>query len=203
MSKKITLLFVFALLVISGCSGKEVPRDELVVAISNSPQTLDPRLATDSYAMKIKHLIFNGLLKRDKNMELTNDLADRHEMLSPLHFRFYLKKGVRFHDGHELTSEDVIYTYQSILDDKLVSPFRGEVSKIKNISAIDKYTVEFKLKEKYAPIYTVFTYQIVPRLSGKELNDHPVGTGPYKFVSYKTDEKLKLESFSEYFGDKA
>ena len=63
------------------------------------------------------------------------------------------------------------------------------------------------MDEPYAPIYTVFTYKIVPKevasKMGNDFGQKPVGTGPYQFVNYKTDEKLELKAFENYFGQKA
>ncbi len=112
---------------------------------------------------------------------------------------FDLREGVRFHDGHELTSEDVVYTFTSMLDPVFASPYRGAFRDLASVVAIDRYTVDFVLNQPSGSFLPNLVFKIVPAGAGRELREHPVGTGPYEFVSYAVDDQLEVRAFREYF----
>src|SRR5262245_28991026 len=99
--------------------------DVIVVAMPNGPNNLDPRLALDDASQKIQALIFDSLFDLDDHMRVTPTLAERLEHPTPTTYVVTLKRGVRFHDGHELTSADVVFTFGSFLDPDFISPRKG------------------------------------------------------------------------------
>jgi peptide/nickel transport system substrate-binding protein len=107
---------------------------------------------------------------------------------------------VRFHDGHELTSADVLYTFRSLLDSTFVSPRKGAYRAVKSVDAPDRYTVVFTLKEPFGSFPVNLVMPIVPDGAPPAFAMHPIGTGPYKFVDYAVDDHLDLEAFDGYFG---
>ncbi len=112
---------------------------------------------------------------------------------------FGLREGVRFHDGHELTSEDVVFTFTSMLDPAYASPYRGAFRDLASVAAIDRYTVDFVLKQPSGSFLPNLVFKIVPAAAGRELRQRPIGTGPYEFVSYAVDDRLELRAFRDYF----
>ena len=107
---------------------------------------------------------------------------------------------MRFHDGHELTSDDVVYTFKSILDPKSSSPLRGAFRLVESVTAVDPYTVEFVLKEPSGSfLVNLVAVQIVPDGAGRDAAGASVGTGPYQFVSYRVDDRIVLSAFRDYF----
>ncbi len=149
---------------------------------------------------KTAQLIFNNLMTLDDRLRVTPDLAERLENPDPLTYVVTLKHGVTFHDGHELTSADVVYTFRSLLDPAFVSPRKGAFRMVRSVDARDRYTVVFTLREPFGSFPVNLVIPIVPDGAGPAFRDHPVGTGPYKFVSYATDDRLELARFDQYFG---
>jgi peptide/nickel transport system substrate-binding protein len=192
------------LICIPSCSIKEPENSNiLTVGIESNPTNLDPRFSTDAVSAKITTLIFNGLLKRDETMRLLPDLAEGWEMRDDFTYIFRLKKGIKFHDGREITSKDVKYTYEFILDPLNKSPKKGGYDRIKEIKVSDDYTVIFILKEPFAPFLDNMTLGIVPehavREKEKDFSSHPIGTGPFIFKEWKQDERVMLSANNNYF----
>jgi peptide/nickel transport system substrate-binding protein len=136
----------------------------------------------------------------DEHLRVVPDLADRLDNPDPLTYVVTLKHGVRFHDGHELTSNDVVYTFGSLMDPKFISPRKGAYRGIKSIDARDRYTVAFRLTEPFGSFPVNLVLPIVPDGAGAAFHDHPIGTGPYRFVNYSVDDSVELAAFDGYFG---
>jgi peptide/nickel transport system substrate-binding protein len=198
-------LLIAAALCVVGCShssSTEVP-GTVTFLMDAAPTNLDPRIGADAYSEHVHGLIFSSLLGRDNKMNPTPDLAESWEIPDPLTYVFHLRHGVKFHDGRALTSADVKYTFETILAGPLKTPKRGSLKTVASIEAPDAYTVIFHLKEPHASLlWTVTTpgIGIVPAGSGADFPQHPIGTGPFKFVSYTVDEQIVLARNSEYFG---
>ena len=145
--------------------------------------------------------MFNQLMNLGDDLRIKPALAERLDNPDPLTYIATLRRGVKFHDGHELTAKDVVFTYGEMIDPSYVSPFKGAYRSLKSVTALDDYRVVFKLKEPFS----AFTIQlagppsIVPAGSGPDFAEHPIGTGPYKFVRYAVDDQLVLAPFPDYF----
>jgi len=171
----------------------------LVVGVTSGPNNLDPRIGTDDVSGKASQLIFNNLMTLDDHLRVVPELAERLENPDPTTYVVTLRRGVRFHDGHELTAADVVYTFRSLLDPALLSPRKGAYRMVQAIDARDRYTVVFTLKEPFGSFPVNLVLPIVPDGAGVNFREHPIGTGPYRFVSYATDDRLDLEPFEDYF----
>lgn len=159
------------------------------------PLTLDPRLASDAYSSKITALLHNGLFRLNERMEIIPDLVESYEQTSPHHYKIILKKGIFFHDGRELTAEDVKYTLESVLDPKLASPFKGTLSLISSLKIKDPWTLEIDLKEDFSPFLSALTMGII-QAGGA----HPaLGTGPFSLESMTPNEEVVLKRNAHYF----
>src|SRR5947199_7913065 len=112
---KTAVITFCALLCLSSCSHPPDP-NTVVMLIENSPTNLDPRVGTDAQSERIDELIFDALLRRDDHFNLLPALAEKWENPDPLTYIFHLQRGVKFHDGHSLTSKDVKWTLDSVLD---------------------------------------------------------------------------------------
>jgi peptide/nickel transport system substrate-binding protein len=191
-----------------GCSRAKNPADANTVnfLIEQAPTNLDPRIGTDSISEHIDGLIFDSLVAHDTRLNIVPDLARKWETPDPLTYIFHLNKGVKFHDGRTVTSADVKYTFESILDGSVKTGKAGSFRIIKSIDTPDEYTVVFHLSEPYASFLWDLTRPgigIVPRGSGADFGRHPIGTGPFQFVSATTDEDIVLERNPDYFGGAA
>ena len=174
--------------------------DYLIVGVRTAPNNLDPRQGTDETSARASQLLFSSLMTNGDDLRPKPQLAERLDNPDPLTYIAHLRRGVKFHDGHELTSRDVVSTYAPFLDPRYVSPYTGAFRVMQSVKALDDYTVEFRLREPFAafPIQLV-SPPIVPAGSDDSLREHPIGTGPYRFVRYAVDDQVVLAAFPDYF----
>ena len=190
---------VFLCLLLAACSQRPPASDVITVAVLSSPNNLDPRLGSDETSQRVHQLVFDYLLALDDQLRVTGGLATHWEQPDPLTYVVYLRRGVKFHDGHELTAEDVVHTFSSFIDPAFVSPRKGAYRTLDRVEAIDPYTVRFTLKEPFGSFPIQLVMHVVPKGAGPELRDRPIGTGPYKFVSFAVDDHVTLEANPDYF----
>jgi peptide/nickel transport system substrate-binding protein len=202
------LLITFSFL--PGCSRGEPDikhPNTITVGFLADARRLLPLLASDSASGEISGLIFNGLTKYDKDIKITGDLAESWEV-SPdgLQITFNLRRGVKWHDGAEFTSADVIFTFNAVTNPDIPTPYSGNYGPVKKVEAIDRYTVRVTYKEPFAPALESWSMGIIPKhlLEGKDLtsfevNRNPIGTGPYMMREWVTGQKIVLEAFNDYF----
>jgi peptide/nickel transport system substrate-binding protein len=166
-----------------------------------------PLLASDSASGDISGWVFNGLTKYDKNIKVTGDLAESWQV-SPdgLQITFRLREGVLWHDGVEFTADDVLFTYNAVVDPRIPTPYSSNFGPVKKVEVTGKYTVRVTYKEPYAPALESWGMGIIPKhlLEGKDITNvyysrNPVGTGPYKLKEWVTGQKVILEAFENYF----
>ena len=201
---------VFALLTVLfapmlSCSNKADP-NTLVMLIESSPTNLDPRIGVDAQSERIDSLIFDDLLSRGANLDVAPGLAERWEIPNPLTYIFHLHHSVKFHDGRPLTSRDVKWTFDSLLGGKIRSAKTAAYRFVDRIDAPDDSTVIFRMKEPEAALLWNLSdgaVGIVPFGSENEVTSHPVGSGPFKFVSSETDKEVIVERNNDYWGEKA
>ncbi len=172
----------------------------IVVSVTSGPNNLDPRVGTDDTSQKIHQLIFDELMELDDHLRIKPRLAERLDHPDPLTYVTTLRRGVRFHDGHELTSADVVYTFRCFLDPAFISSRKGAFKSLASVDARDRYTVVFTLREPFSSFPSSLVLPVVPDAAGPSLRDHPVGTGPYMFVRYAVDDRLELDAFRGYYG---
>ncbi len=179
----------------------------IVVASIGDARLLIPMLATDSASAEICSLVYNGLVKYDKDINLVDDLAKSWEVKDEgIRIIFHLRKGVRWHDGKPFTAKDVEFTYKKLVDPTVKTAYSSDFEKIKELNIIDDYTVELIYKEPHAPALSSWGMPIIPEhlLKDEDLNitkyaRSPIGTGPYKFKRWVTGEKIELVSNHDYF----
>lgn len=191
--------------ILCSCS-KKPPADTLVMIIESSPTNLDPRVGVDAFSERIDSLIFDDLLTRSENLGVAPGLAESWDVPDPLTYVFHLHHGVRFHDGRPLTSKDVKWTFDSLLQHKIRSTKSGPYRYVDHIDAPDDYTVVFHMKEADASLLWNVSdgaMGIVPQGAGDEMTRHPVGSGPFKFVSAETDRNVIVVRNDDYWGEKA
>ena len=201
MKQKIFALLILPIIILSCTSRKPPPENVLIIGSETGPSVLDPRFATDAISSTVCGLIYPGLLRRDKKLNLEPYLAKSVDQPDDKTYVIHLNEGITFHNGKELTSADVRYTFESILNPENGSPKKSSFSKIESIDTPDKQTVVIKLTEVFAPFLGNLTLGIVPE-GTSDLTKAPVGSGPFEFSSYERGAELSLKSFDNYFKGK-
>ncbi|MDP2317880.1 MAG: ABC transporter substrate-binding protein [Acidobacteriota bacterium] len=184
---------------LSACTPPPPANRIVTLAVLSSPNSLDPRVGSDETSQRAHQLLYDNLLALDEQLKVTGGLASSWQQVDPLTYDVVLRQGVLFHDGHELTAEDVVYTFSSFIDPAFISPRKGAYRVLDQVTALDRYTARFSLKEPFGSFPIQLVMPVVPKDAGLGLRDRPVGTGPYKFVSFAVDDKLELEAFPQYF----
>lgn len=216
MGRKIFLILSVAI-VLSSC-GKVDPKiydqdgpvadgDILIESTVGDLTHLNPALVDDTSSYDVDSLIFNGLVRYNKKMELEPDLAEKWTVSKDGKIiTYYLRKGIKFHDGVEFTANDVLFTYKVFSDPGTNTPQGALYQDIKEVQIVDLYTVRVYYKKPYAPALGETFIAILPKhlLEGKDINKdafdrHPIGTGPYQFVEWKTAQKIVLDANPNYY----
>ena len=193
-----SLLAAASLVALPGCDNSRAHRTPgtIQVDIEVSPTSTDPRFATDAISSRVNELIFDSLVKTDRNGQFAGYLAESIERPSETEIIFHLRHGVRFSDGRELTARDVKYTYDSVLAPESLSAKRGSLEELKSIDVRDNYTIVMTTRHPYAPALELASQGIIPYgtpLPAKGTTPAPTGSGPFQMVGYTRDESLLLE----------
>jgi peptide/nickel transport system substrate-binding protein len=178
----------------------------ITIALDQPPTNLDPRIGVDASSERFFQIIFSSLVKKDEHSAIQPDLATGWDNPDSKTYIFYLRQGVQFHDGRPLTSKDVVFTFQSILDRSIQTPKLGTFDRIESMEALGPYTVVFRLKEVFAPFLWNLAggaIGIIPEGSGPDFGRHPIGTGPFVFDHYIQDQEVVLKRNESYFDRKA
>ena len=196
---KVFVLLVFALHLFAST---------LHLATSANPSRLNPILATDSSSSEIAGFIFNGLVKYDKdNATIIGDLASSFYFKNDKTLIFELRKNVLWHDGERFTAKDIVFTYEVLISSKISSPYSSGFRFVKNVKAIDKYTVEVEYKQPYFKALETWMMGILPEhvlkneqnLMNSPFNMAPIGTGPYKLFELEHSKNIILRANDDYF----
>jgi peptide/nickel transport system substrate-binding protein len=191
------------MLALSSCS-RTVTTEPGVVnfVIESMPTNLDQRIGIDGPSERIDSLVFDSLVEVDSQRIPRGDLAETWEMPDPATYVFHLRRGVKFQDGHLFTSADVKYTFDSIMDGSVTTSKRGSLRLVKSVEAPDAATFIVHLSEPNGGFLTDIcrpAFGVVPQGAGSDTAEHPIGTGPFRFVSSQQDDNVVLERNATYF----
>jgi len=202
----LALLGVMGVLALLGAEKPPARGGELVLAGYLEIKNLNPLLVQDTLAIHLGDLLFNSLIKFNEHFEPVPDMAESWRVSADgLAWEFFLKKGVRFHDGRELTAADAAFTYNAILDPGLRTPYAALFHMVQRFEAADRYRFRVVLKAPYAPLLFLMDKEILPShlvqatpASMEAFGRRPVGSGPFRFSEWKNGEIVLLAN-EDYF----
>lgn len=179
----------------------------LVLGVIGDASNLIPQLSTDNSSHKIAKFLYVAPLKYDKDLNITTWAAEKYDVEDDGKLlRFYLKKGILWDDGIELTAEDVEFTYKFMIDPKTPTAYSEDYRAIQEFTLIDKYTFEVRYEKPFARALITWMHDILPKhaLEGQdpmktELARKPLSAGPYRLKEWVSGEKIVLEARDGYF----
>lgn len=205
------LIFIF---IFSCRSSYQIPPDVIRIFMGQEPPTLNPITSADAYAASIQGYVFDSLIERDNDtFEFKPKIAERWEVSDDKKtYTFYLRKDVTWHDGKPMTADDVVFSYNLLMDPKTNAPaLKVYYQDIDNVKKLDDYTVEFHYSKiyflglsicGYVPIVPKHIVEKYPDFEASDFSRHPVGNGPYVFKEWRTGNKIVLVRNENYWGEK-
>ena len=226
--RALLLLTVIALLLTSlcGCTGDtepggsdpvtvqsgELPGSEnpggnsVTVGIANDIASLDPHMATTAGTREVMFNLFEGLVKASPEGGVTYAVASGYEVSSDgLTYTFTLREGVTFHNGEQVTAKDVLYSLERCAGSENEGvPLISAFSIVDTIGTDEDGHVVLTLAQPQLEfINSLASAVIIPANSGPTITENPIGTGPFKFVSYAPKDNIVIEKYDGYWGEKA
>ena len=186
------------------------PGGTLTIVRPTDPVSLDPQLETTAPGAWVYFNMLEPLLTMDEKMQIRPGLAASYEVLSPTKVRFKLRPGVRFHDGTPLNAAAVKFTFERALRGNPPARWASLAGPLAGAEVVDDLTVDVLTREPYGPILrtlAMYCTGIVSPTAVQKMGDGfsraPVGTGPFRFVEWKTNTHVIIERNPDYWGDKA
>ncbi|KOR85898.1 ABC transporter substrate-binding protein [Bacillus sp. FJAT-22058] len=181
----------------------------LVIARLSDAENLDQQfMSTINAASVTHHKIYEGLVQRDENSEIQPMLAEKWKQINDTTWEFKLREDVKFHDGTPFNADAVKKTFDRLLDPVVASPRAVVFDMVKEVKAVDEFTVQFILKEPFSPLLSILANHeggiISPKTIekyGKKIIQEPNGTGPFAFDSWSPGQEITLTKNDSYWGD--
>jgi peptide/nickel transport system substrate-binding protein len=197
-------IFAAALLLSTslGCGPHHNDANTLRFIIESSPNNLDLRQGTDAQSERVGATIYDALVRKDEHFNLQPWLATSWERPDALTWIFHLRSGVRFHDGKPMSADDVAWSMRSMIDGTLITAKGGSFAAVDNIEIRDPLTVVVHMKHPDNSLLFNLSdglFGVVERGAGKDEGLHPIGTGPFRFVSQVQDKEVVVERNPNYW----
>ncbi len=209
----LALVFLFgSTLPLQSASDSPKKGGTLTMAIKRRMNLMNPMVSTRSTEKMIRSLMFEPLLGMDLGGNIQPNLAASWDVSSGGKlYTFHLRKGVKFHDGREMSASDVKFSMDYTMNPKNGAYGLRDLKAVKRVEAPDKYTLQVHLKRVSAPFLASLTsiraFSVIPKESLQEgvrqPTGFPPGTGPFKFVEWKPQQRIVFERFNDYWGHKA
>lgn len=182
--------------------------EELVVGISADPTTLEPMIQSGQAVRLLKMCMYRGLMAYQADGQIGYEIAESYEVGEDnKSYTFKIKANAKFHDGSDITAEDVKYSFDRMLDESVGATFRADFSTmLDSCEVVDEKTVKFNLKEPSAPFIDYLTLPesvIVSKAwcesHDNDLNASPMGSGPYMFESWDKGREIIVKAFDGFY----
>ena len=202
------LLAGFALAVLCAATASAQPKDTLSVDLPGQPANLDPHVQWDTDSYHVYRNLYDNLLTRDVAGKIVPQVASAWTYRSPTEIEFTIRGDIKFHDGSALTPEDVVYSVKRITDPAFKSPQLSQFDSIKDARVVAPDKVLLVTEKPYPVLLAqLVKLSIVPkaymeRVGADKFNLEPVGSGPYKFVSWQRGVRVTLEANDAYWRGK-
>lgn len=176
----------------------------ITIAVSTEPSTLDGQVANDRNARVVSGNLFESLIKRDRQAQLTPGLATSWQTVDESTWEFTLREGVVYHDGSPFTAESAAYSINRMVAEDFETQRGSYIRGILGAEVVDATTIHV-LTDGPNAILPLQMAQVpmVPLDAGAEMSDEPVGTGPYKFESWSRGQSITAVRFDDYWGESA
>ncbi len=211
--KKLVLLTLLAVLLASplmargageqAVDAKPSNKGTLEVVMAADARSLDPQRTNDQPSARVMRQVYETLMHQTEDLDIQTGLATSYEVLSPTEFFFTLKQGVKFHNGEELTAHDVKYTFERMR--QVNAPAAFLVAALDRVEVVDNYSFKMILSFPFGPFIahlghpaTAIINRKAVEAAGEDYGRNPVGTGPYKFVEWRSGDSITLERFNDY-----
>lgn len=206
MKKGLLLVLLACFVLLTAVPGAARDKDTIVIVQGVDPTTMDPHNHMETPAWNVHIQLYDSLLQRTPDIKRENLLAESYRIVNDRTWEFKIKKGVKFHNGEDLTAENFKFTFERMSDPKLKlrqTVFQGIIEKVE---VLDDYTFRIHTKDPYPVMDAMLCIygQPLPIKYFKEKGPthfalNPVGTGPYKFVRWVKDDYILLEANDKYF----
>ena len=192
-------------------AGAPAHGDTFIEATIGDIAGLIPNITSDGASHEVGNMIYDGLVKADKDLNYVGAMAESWEF-SPdcLELTWKLKRNIKWHDGHPFTADDVRFTYEAMINPKTPTAYKEDFLAVKSAEVIDPYTFRVTYSRPLAKAVQSWAMWMLPKhlleryvadgkLKESPENSRPVGTGPYRFQEWKSGEKVVLVSNNEYY----
>ncbi len=202
----VLLLALLALALIPATGAFAAPAEKVItIGVDQEAVGLDPHIVTAFSSHRRLDLLYNRLVRIDDSMAIVSDLAESWDNPTNTVYVFHLRKGVKFHNGREMTSDDVVYSLNRVLDPKTASPGRSYIATVTAIEAVDKYTVKLTLSGPLPSLLdglssnnlAIVAKEVVE--ANGNLQKVEAGTGPFMLKEWVADNSMTLVKNPNYF----
>ena len=199
---------IFAALVLCGMAAGAQAAGDVVIAVASTLTTTDPYDANDTLSQAIAKTFYQGLFGFDKDMKLIPVLAESQSVSADgLTYTIKIKSGIKFHDGTPFNAEAVKVNFDRVTNPENKLKRYNLYKNIAKTEAVDATTVRFTLKERFSPFINslahpsgvIISPTALAKYGNKGIAQNPVGTGPFKFVDWKTTDYLKAAKWEGYW----